>query len=87
MIDTTTFTEEHIRNLQATYKSDPALIEKLLFAFGVLEAIARTGLPFIFKGGTALVLLLENPNRLSTDIDIIVEPGIDLDDYTARSPC
>ena len=47
----------------------------------MLEALLKVGLPFIFKGGTALLLLLDKPMRLSTDIDIIVEPGVDVDRY------
>lgn len=38
-------------------------------------------MPFIFKGGTSLLLLLDRPMRLSTDIDIIVEPGTDINSY------
>ena len=41
----------------------------------------QTGMKFIFKGGTSLMLLLEHPLRLSTDIDIIVDPGTDVDRY------
>ena len=36
-------------------------------------------MPLIFQGGTSLMLLMNRPRRLSTDIDIIVEPGTDLD--------
>lgn len=36
---------------------------------------------FIFKGGTSLTLLLDSPKRLSTDIDIIVAPGTDVNAY------
>jgi predicted nucleotidyltransferase component of viral defense system len=48
-------------------------------------------MPFVFKGGSCLMLLLEHPKRLSTDIDITVEPGTPLDEYFqtagARSRC
>ncbi|MBF0998144.1 MAG: nucleotidyl transferase AbiEii/AbiGii toxin family protein [Lachnospiraceae bacterium] len=40
----------------------------------LLEAIRQAELPFIFKGGTSLLLLPETPRRLSTDIDIN-QPG------------
>ena len=43
--------------------------------------IRDRGMPFIFKGGTCLMLLMNRPRRLSTDIDIIVEPGTDLDAF------
>lgn len=31
------------------------------------------------------MLLLEHPGRLSTDIDIVVEPGTAIDDYISRA--
>lgn len=40
----------------------------------LLEASRKAELPFIFKGGTSLLLLPETPRRLSTDIDIN-QPG------------
>ncbi|MBQ9663313.1 MAG: nucleotidyl transferase AbiEii/AbiGii toxin family protein [Oscillospiraceae bacterium] len=79
------FTEEHIRELQKTSRRDPILLERTVYAFGLLEALARVGMPFVFKGGTCLMLLLEHPMRLSTDIDIVVEPGIDVDDYVRKA--
>ena len=57
------------------------MLERTVYAFGLLEALARVGMPFIFKGGTCLMLLMEQPRRLSTDIDIIVKPDTDLDEY------
>lgn len=42
-------------------------------------------MPFVFKGGTALMLLLEKPYRLSTDIDIIVEPDCAIEDYLQKA--
>jgi hypothetical protein len=48
---------------------------------GLLEALATVGMPFVFKGGTSLNLLLDTPKRLSTDIDIIVTPGTDVDAF------
>lgn len=85
MIDPTTFTAEHIRNIQQQSKRDPALIERVIFAFGLLEAIARSGLPFIFKGGTSLILLMYKPRRFSTDIDIVVEPDAEIDKYLEKA--
>lgn len=79
------FAEEHIRELQKNSKRDPVLLERAVYAFGLLEALARVGMPFIFKGGTCLMLLMDHPRRLSTDIDIIVEPGTDLDGYLAKA--
>lgn len=57
------------------------LIEQAVYAFGLLEALARVEMPFVFKGGSCLMLLLEHPMRLSTDIDIIVKPGTDVNAF------
>ena len=81
MINPDSFREEHIRSLHQKKKCDPALVERVIFAFGLLEALARSELPFIFKGGSALLLLMNEPRRFSTDIDIIVEPGTDIEKY------
>lgn len=72
---------EHIQELRNKYKKDPGLLERVLYAFGLLEAIAQVGMPFIFKGGSCLMLMTDQPRRLSTDIDILVEPGTNIDQY------
>ena len=40
---------------------------------------------FTFKGGTSLMLLLDHPIRLPTDIDIIVDPGTDVERYIEQA--
>ena len=72
MINTQTFEEKHIRELQQKTGNDPILIERALYAFGLLEALVRVGMAFTFKGGSCLMLLLTPPRRLSTDIDEII---------------
>ena len=79
------YTEEHINELRIKTGADPSILERTVFAFGLLEAISTVGLRFIFKGGTSLLLLLNMPRRLSTDIDIIVEPGTDIDMYIQKA--
>ena len=85
MLSRSMYTEEYIRGLYERTGNDPSLLERVIYAFGLLEAIKRVSLPFCFKGGTALMLLLDHPRRLSTDIDIIVELGTDIDDYIRRA--
>lgn len=85
MLERDNFTIEHIRTLQQQTKRDPALLERVLFAFGLVEALTRAGTPFIFKGGTSLLLLMDSPRRISTDIDIVVDPKIDIDSYINRA--
>ncbi len=81
MLSKTMYTREYIQELYEKTGNDPALLERVIFAFGLLEAIRQVDLPFCFKGGTSLMLLLDRSMRLSTDIDIIVEPGTDIDKY------
>ncbi len=85
MLTRENYSREHIMALQKDSRNDPVLLERVLYAFGLLEAITRVELPFIFKGGTCLMLLLKRPMRLSTDIDIIVEPGTDIDEYIEKA--
>lgn len=85
MITRENFSEEHIRKLQDENHRDPLLLERTLFAFGLLESLVKVGLPFTFKGGTSLMLLLPKPMRLSTDIDIVVEPGTDIDIFIEKA--
>ena len=85
MLSRKMYTEEYVQNLHERTGNDPALLERVIYAFGLLEAIKKVGLPFCFKGGTALMLLLDHPRRLSTDIDIIVEPGTDIDRYIRKA--
>ena len=85
MLQKENFRLENIQRLQKNYKKDPALLERVVYAFGLLEALCLTGLPFVFKGGTCLMLLLKHPMRLSTDIDIIVQPGTDIEAYIRKA--
>jgi predicted nucleotidyltransferase component of viral defense system len=60
---------------------DMVLIEKTIRAFSLLESLALSGCPFVFKGGTALMLHLNSTKRLSIDIDIICPPGTNIEEY------
>jgi predicted nucleotidyltransferase component of viral defense system len=57
------------------------LIEKAVRAFSLLESLARSGCPFVFKGGTALMLHLDSSRRISIDIDIICPPDTGIEVY------
>ena len=85
MISRDNYSEEHIRLLQQQSHKDPQLIERALYALGLLEALKQTGMQFIFKGGSCLMILLPHVMRLSTDIDIIVEPGTDVKQYIEKA--
>jgi len=60
-------------------KADKILVEKLIRALLLLEGLSSSGLNFIFKGGTALMLLHDSTKRLSIDIDIIMPEKEELD--------
>ena len=83
---------EQIRNKELLEKSinemkkeNPAanlqLLEKTIGALYLVENLANNGLDFIFKGGTSLVLLLNDLKRFSVDVDIIASTtGLTLDE-------
>ncbi len=78
MIHEITYTKEWIEKKSNEYKrgkkkADPMLIEKITKALHLLEELAKSELAFIFKGGTSLLLLLNQMHRFSIDIDIIIE--------------
>ena len=81
MVKPVCFTREHIEKIRSGLTVDNSILERSIFALALLEALAKVGMPFIFKGGTSLLPLLEKPRRLSTDIDIIVQPGTDVQSY------
>ena len=55
MISKSNFSTEHIRELQLENHRDPLLLERTVFAFGLLEALVKVGMKFIFKGGTSRI--------------------------------
>ncbi|MCX6132620.1 MAG: nucleotidyl transferase AbiEii/AbiGii toxin family protein [Ignavibacteriales bacterium] len=72
MIDETCFSKEWISNLRKQYpQASPQILEKTLYAFEALGVLSRLEHPFVFKGGTALILLLPEVRRLSIDVDIV----------------
>ena len=79
------FTLEYLKSISKGRHLDPSIMEKTLFAFGLLDALARVETPFIFKGGTSLMLLLKRPMRLSTDIDILVDPELDIEPFIDKA--
>jgi len=62
-----------------------ALLEKSIRAFSLLESLALSGCPFVFKGGTALMLHLDSAKRLSIDIDIICPPNTNIEEYLYKN--
>ncbi len=74
MITPQSTTKEWINQIRAQHpKINLRLLEKMINALCLVEALKINGLYFIFKGGTSLVLLLDSPQRLSIDIDILTQ--------------
>ena len=59
------------RERQNLGNCDPGLLERCVVALTLLGHLAESGLPFLFKGGTSLLLHLPTLRRLSVDIDIV----------------
>lgn len=72
MIDPKSLESDWIATISKQKKADPILVEKVIRALWLVEGLALSGLPFTFKGGTALMLKLGSARRLSIDIDIII---------------
>lgn len=72
MIKTESLQAKWIQEASGKLNADRVLTEKVVWALWLLEGLASSSLPFIFKGGTALMLKLGSTRRLSIDIDIVM---------------
>jgi hypothetical protein len=73
MISKESLTSEWLAEVSSkNNKADKILAEKVIRALLLLEGLVKSNLEFVFKGGTALMLLMNSTKRLSIDIDIIV---------------
>lgn len=73
MILPSSYTPDWIKEKRKAYpKSDPAIMEKVIYALTLVEQLVQTGLNFTFKGGTSLLLILPEPKRFSIDVDIVI---------------
>jgi hypothetical protein len=64
MIDKEKITVEWIEKVsKANRNADKILVEKVIRALLLLEGLAKQKLSFVFKGGTALMLLLNSAKR------------------------
>ena len=73
MISPNSLSIEWISSKAKEFKGDPIIIEKVIRALILLEALRIEELDFVFKGGTALMLMIQEPRRFSIDIDILIE--------------
>ena len=73
MIAEETYQINWIKNISSGIgkRGDPKILEKVIYAFILLEQLRKQRLNLIFKGGTSLLLTIPKPRRFSIDIDII----------------
>ena len=77
MIDLHSINLEWINKVsKGNRNADKILVEKVIRALLLVEGLAKQNLQFVFKGGTALMLLMNSTRRLSIDIDIILHDSI-----------
>ena len=62
------FTKEHIEKYR--HNTTPVLAEQVVHSMELVALLVHKGLNFMFKGGNSLLVLLENPQRFSIDVDI-----------------
>ncbi|MBS0537002.1 MAG: nucleotidyl transferase AbiEii/AbiGii toxin family protein, partial [Proteobacteria bacterium] len=85
MIKQEFFTREKLKQSSQSLRVDPGILEKAVHALALLGHLAESGLPFVFKGGTSLLLHLDPIRRLSIDIDIFCHAApAELDSVLAR---
>lgn len=65
------FGKPKLVQLSQELRADAGILERAIYALALLGHLAESGLPFVFKGGTSLLLHLPLPRRLSIDIDIV----------------
>lgn len=83
MIKDHCFTKDWLAAISRKHRyNDLGIIEKVIRAYALLDMLARSGCPYIFKGGTCVGLILgDGTKRLSIDIDIICPPGTNIEEY------
>lgn len=76
MISPVSFTADWIkshRKEKRFSRVNPPVVEKMIRALALLEVLVVKDVKFVFKGGTALILMMPEPRRFSVDIDILTE--------------
>lgn len=65
------FTREHIEKNR--FSASSTLAEEAVHCLELVAELVETGLPFQFKGGNSLLLILDEPKRFSIDVDIATD--------------
>src|SRR5687768_6914214 len=78
MLDQTCFTKQWIAEQGRILGcSNHILLEKAIVALQLVGHLVEVGLPFQFKGGTSLLLIVSPIRRLSIDADIVTQASHD----------
>ena len=80
MIDRKSFEKRWIESIEGVVDFGGRLVvERTIHAFYLLQKVAKSRLDgkFLFKGGTAVMLLFQKPSRFSVDIDLLVDPSVE----------
>jgi hypothetical protein len=65
------FTREHIE--ASRFNAPATLAEEAVHCLELVAELVEAGLPFQFKGGNSLLLILPEPKRFSIDVDIATD--------------
>jgi hypothetical protein len=77
MINLNEISSEWLNHVSKKHRNaDKILVEKVIRALLLVEGLVKQKLSFVFKGGTALMLLFNSTKRLSIDIDIMLPTQI-----------
>jgi len=63
----------YIKRKSQEIKTDPILIERAIYVFELISFLIERNISLVFKGGTSLMLLIPEFNRLSIDLDIVTD--------------
>jgi hypothetical protein len=72
---TTCFLPEHIH--KHAFNSSAELAEQAVYCLELVRELSESGLEFQFKGGNSLLLVLEEPQRFSIDVDIATDENLE----------
>jgi hypothetical protein len=65
------FTRDHIE--ENRFNASATLTEEAVHCLELVAELVEAGLPFQFKGGNSLLLILDEPKRFSIDVDIATD--------------
>jgi hypothetical protein len=65
------FSQDHIESVKLN--ASTALAEQAIHCLELVAELATVGLPYQFKGGNSLLLILDAPQRFSIDVDIATD--------------